>query len=166
VKLKAWLLGAVLAALSFGASAQSNGCTVLLCLAGNWKNISQCVPPVRDALRDLARGRAFPTCAMSGGPANSAAVTWMGPETCPPMYSYYDGDRGTWAGCNYAGAINVRVNGADWAQVFWNFGGDTSTLYSPDAKRQLGDSIDPTYDRDLAAWLRPPPPVNECWWCN
>ena len=48
------------------------GCLVLLCFAApRWQAIAQCVPPIREALRDLARGRAFSTCAMSG-PDNSA----------------------------------------------------------------------------------------------
>lgn len=66
-----WPLGhrwsaAFMSALVFTAAPASaraaDGCTVLLCLAGNWRNISQCVPPVRQALRDLMLGRGFPVC--------------------------------------------------------------------------------------------------------
>ena len=38
-----------------------DGCKLLLCMAGNWQNISQCTPTVRQALRDVARGRGWPT---------------------------------------------------------------------------------------------------------
>src|SRR5678809_1218397 len=45
----------------------ADGCLVLLCLAApNWRAIAQCVPPVQSVLRDLARGRPFPSCSMSG----------------------------------------------------------------------------------------------------
>jgi len=59
-------------ALSMPASAV-DGCLVLLCLAApSWRAIPQCVPPITDVLRDLARGRPFPTCAMgSAGNAGS-----------------------------------------------------------------------------------------------
>ena len=44
-----------------------DGCTVLLCFAApNWRSIPQCVPPIQQVLRDLARGKPFPTCAMAG----------------------------------------------------------------------------------------------------
>ena len=43
-----------------------DGCKVLLCLAGNWRSIGACVGEVRQALRDLARGKAWPTCDFAG----------------------------------------------------------------------------------------------------
>ena len=53
-----------------------DGCLVLLCFAApSWRAIPQCVPPIKQVLRDLALGRMFPTCAMSG-PANSASHRW------------------------------------------------------------------------------------------
>ncbi len=64
------LLAASLSLVS-GAAHSNDGCTVLLCLAGNWRQIGQCVPPVQQALRDLARGRAWPTCDMGGSPYSS-----------------------------------------------------------------------------------------------
>ena len=47
-----------------------DGCKLLLCMAGNWQNISQCTPTVRQALRDVARGRGWPTCSMGGDSAS------------------------------------------------------------------------------------------------
>ncbi|RZA15171.1 MAG: hypothetical protein EOP02_25220, partial [Proteobacteria bacterium] len=36
----------------------ADGCVVLLCLAApSWRAIPQCVPPIRQLFRDLARGR-------------------------------------------------------------------------------------------------------------
>jgi hypothetical protein len=51
----------------------SEACTVLLCLAGNWRSIDQCVPPVRRMLRNLALGRSFPICAFASVPTLNLA---------------------------------------------------------------------------------------------
>ena len=132
----------------------ADGCKVLLCLAGNWSNISQCVPPVREVLRDVARGRPWPSCSMGG--ASNTALQWATEATCPPFYSYYDPDRGSWAGCRYDGMISVRVNGSPWSDLFWSTSGDpTSTRYYTQARTALGAAIDPTYDRDAAAYVPP-----------
>ena len=137
--LATWLLPAVAMA--------ADDCTALLCLAGNWRAIPACVPPVEAVLRDLARGRAFPTC-----PGNSTSTTVPSEATCPPMYSLYNPDSGNWTGCSYEGITSVTVNGAAWFDVFWNVGGDTSTRYTLAARTQLGTFIDPKFDADQAAW--------------
>ena len=42
-------------------------CLVLLCLAApSWRAIPQCVPPVQQVFKDLAKGKPFPTCSTSG----------------------------------------------------------------------------------------------------
>lgn len=58
-----------------------DGCKLLLCMAGNWQNIAQCAPTVRQALRDLARGRAWPTCSMGGNSASGNQ--YVAPVQCP-----------------------------------------------------------------------------------
>lgn len=126
-----------------------DGCELLLCLAGNWKLIPVCVPTVRQALHDVARGRPFPTCSMAGA-GNTATHRWTTQTTCPTFYSTYDASLGSWAGCVYSAVISVEVNNAPWADVFWSMSGDTSTRYYNAARAQLGGSIDPTYDRDAA----------------
>jgi len=65
-----------------------DGCLVLLCFAApNWRAVPQCVPPIRQVLRDLARAKAFPTCAMAGA-GNSAQHSWArAPSHCPPQYT-------------------------------------------------------------------------------
>src|SRR4051812_12934398 len=65
-----------------------DGCLVLLCLAApSWSSIAQCVDPVRQVLRDLARGRPFPSCAMAGA-GNTAQQQWASPpDFCPPQYT-------------------------------------------------------------------------------
>jgi hypothetical protein len=60
------------------------GCEVLLCLANpnGPTAVAPCVPPIRRLWRELARGHAFPTCAMATGPG--------GRSYAQPVSSYYD----------------------------------------------------------------------------
>lgn len=72
---KKYCIGGIIAAslLSPAISrADEYGCTVFLCLAvpsdqGGWQSVGECIAPVRRMLRDLVRGRGFPTCDMSDG---------------------------------------------------------------------------------------------------
>lgn len=144
-----------------------DGCLVLLCFAApSWRAIPQCVPAITSVLRDLARGRVFPTCGMSG-PGNNASHRWASaPENCPPQYTWvYEGELGPVYNCTYSGAVSVNVNGAPWAQVWWRMDGDSVTEYSPAAKAQLG-TWDTRFEDDYAAWLAslppPPPPCPDC----
>jgi hypothetical protein len=144
--------------------AHADGCKVLLCLAGNWRDISQCVPPVRKALRDVARGRGWPSCGMSGS-GNGASHTWANaPSNCPPQYTVtVDAESGTRQVCTYSGVVRVNVNGRPWSTVWWNREGeDTVTEYSAEAKRQLGAHADTKFDDDYAAWLASVPPAPTC----
>lgn len=139
-----------------------DGCLVLLCFAApSWRSVPQCVPPIRQVLRDLARGRAFPTCGMAGA-GNTARHRWASaPGFCPPQYTRtHDGESGPLVTCDYMGAVSVSIEGALFARTWWNMGGDTVTDFSPVAKRQLG-SWDTRFDDEHAAWLSalPPPPA-------
>ena len=141
-----------------------DGCTVLLCFAApNWRSIPQCVPPIQQVLRDLARGKPFPTCAMAGA-GNSANHAWASaPGYCPPQYTRVsDGESGPIYSCDYTGAVSVSINGAPFARTWWSMAGDTVTEFSPAAKSQLG-SWDKRFDDDYAIWLAslpPPAPAN------
>ncbi|MCY4754638.1 hypothetical protein [Pelomonas aquatica] len=131
-----------------------DGCTVLLCLAApSWRSIEQCVPPVRQVLRDLARGKPFPTCAMAGA-GNTASHTWSAaPNFCPQQYTrVYDGPNGALYTCDYDGAISVTVDGVPFARTWWSMSGDSVTDFSPAAKAQLG-TWDKRFDDEFAAWL-------------
>jgi hypothetical protein len=140
-----------------------DGCLVLLCFAApSWRSIPQCVPPVTQVLRDLARGKPFPTCGMAGT-GNSASHTWASaPGYCPPQYTrLYLEESGPIYSCDYSGAVSVSINGAPFARTWWNMGGDSVTEFSPAAKAQLG-TWDTKFDDDYAAWfaaLPPPAPV-------
>jgi hypothetical protein len=138
-----------------------DGCLVLLCFAApSWKSIPQCVPPIRQVLRDLARGKAFPSCGMVGA-GNSAQHAWASaPGNCPPQYTRIrEAESGPIYTCEYTGAVSVSINGKLFARTWWNMGGDTVTDFSPVAKAKLG-SWDTRFDNEYAAWrsARPPAP--------
>lgn len=144
-----------------------DGCLVLLCFAApSWRAIPQCVPPITQVLRDLARGRPFPTCGMSG-PGNSARHQWSSaPDYCPPQYTHaVEVENGIVYSCDYSGAVTVQIDGAQWARTWWSMGGDSVTEFTPAAKAQLG-TWDTRFDDDYAAWLAsqppPPPPCPTC----
>ena len=141
-----------------------DGCQVLLCFAApSWRAVPQCVPPITQVLRDLARGKAFPTCAMSG-PGSAADHAWSeAPNFCPPQYtrSYSSGSGPTYT-CDYMGVVSVMVDGSLFTRTWWTIDGDTSTEFTPAAKAQLG-TWDTRFDDDYAAWLntrRPHTPVD------
>ena len=144
-----------------------DGCKVLLCFAApSWRSIPQCVPPIQQVLRDLARGRPFPTCAMSG-PPNSASHQWSSaPGYCPPQYTrVFDGESGPVYSCDYTGAVAVNIDGVLWARTWWSFAGDSVTEFTPAAKAQLG-TWDTKFDADYATWLASlPPPAPPCPTC-
>ena len=138
-----------------------DGCLVLLCFAApNWRAIPQCVPPVRQVLRDLARGKPFPTCGMAGA-GNSASHAWASaPGNCPPQYTrIFAAEGAPIYSCDYTGAVSVSINGAPFTRTWWSMGGDTVTEFSAAAKEQLG-SWDTRFDDDYVAWQAtlPPPP--------
>lgn len=137
-----------------------DGCIVLLCLAApSWSAIPQCVPPIRQLLRDLARGRAFPICGMSG-PGNTATHNWASaPDHCPPQYTrVFEGELGLVYSCDYAGAVAVNVDGALWSRTWWTMAGGTVTEYTPAAKAKLG-TWETRFDDDYAAWVASLPPT-------
>jgi len=132
----------------------ADGCPVLLCLAApSWRAIPECVPPIQQLFRDLARSRAFPTCAMAGA-GNSASHAWASaPGRCPPQYSgVYDGPDGPRHSCDYSGAIAISVDGAGFATTWWSTSGNTVTAFSAAAKALLG-TWDTRFDDDYTAWL-------------
>lgn len=134
-------------------AAAVDGCLVLLCFAApSWRAIPQCVPPITDVLRDLARGRPFPTCGM-GGAGNAGSHQWASaPANCPPQYSYASElESGIAYSCGYTGVVTVQIDGSLWSRTWWSMGGHTVTDFSPAAKLRMG-SWDTKFDDDFAAW--------------
>lgn len=130
-----------------------DGCLVLLCFAApSWRTIPPCVPPIKQVLRDLARGKSFPTCAMVGGGSRAANQWASAPDNCPPQYTHMFATEGTNPHvCDFQGAISVYTEGVLFARTWWTFDGDTSTEFTETAKKQLG-TWDNRFDRDLQAW--------------
>lgn len=65
-KLKLIFFGCAAMAFTGAAQASDFGCQALLCFAGG-KNVTECAPTIKKVLKDMAKGKAFPHCAMSGG---------------------------------------------------------------------------------------------------
>src|SRR5438445_13852636 len=77
-----------------------DGCTVLLCLAGSWQSIGECIAPVEQLFAELWNGDPFPSCNMASAPSasgpqvgsSSARNKMIGgwntaPDpSCPPQY--------------------------------------------------------------------------------
>jgi len=129
--------GAVLA-LGLGISGPAHfgdGCNLLLCMAGNWQNISQCTPTVRQALRDVARGRGWPTCGMGGNSASGNQ--YVAPEQCPEQYITNAGTDESGRiiySCPFSGVVHVAVDGQPWSRTWWSPWGDPVVEWLPAAK--------------------------------
>ena len=134
-----------------------DGCRLLLCLAGNWQNISECAPTVRQALRDVARGHAWPTCNMAGNSASGNQ--YAAPERCPEQYisSVVTDDNGrVIASCPFSGVIHVAVDGQAWSRTWWSPSGDSVIEWLPAAKAAFARSagaMDERFAREHAAWV-------------
>jgi hypothetical protein len=154
--MRSWL-AAVALAFAAGAGHAADGCTVLLCLAGPWRSIPECVSPVRAALRDLAKGRGLPHCAMvSAGQGATSRIESASPDNCPPQYLHRSGvlpsGRVVYR-CAYDGVIRVAMDGGAWSDIWWAADGRTVTNFSPAARQQLGAAAaDTQFDDDYAAW--------------
>lgn len=123
---------------SFGfaqvAQASSHGCEVLLCMANprGPMALGECVPPIKRLFRDLARGRAFPTCSFSSGSgasagtssANYATNRAAGPRFCHPDYLVEIRGR---TRCTMKGAVTVYVEGVQKNRVWWDENGNSVT---------------------------------------
>ena len=143
--------------LGFSNSAHAvDGCKLLLCMAGNWQNISECTPTVRQALRDVARGRAWPTCTMAGN--NAGGNQFVAPAQCPEQYRTVSDD---WRdrvvySCPFSGVIHIAVEGQPWSRTWWSPSGESVVEWLPAAKAAFADSpdaMDDQFDRDHAAWV-------------
>lgn len=135
-----------------------DGCQVLLCLAApNWRAIPQCVPTIRELLRDLVRGHAFPSCA-TAGTGNNAGHQWtQAPTLCPPQYTLtINGPNGLTYQCLYSGVVTLNLRGAFWSRTWWDLDGASVTEFGSAAKHQLG-IWNTQFDDDHARWLATQP---------
>ncbi len=157
------LIAAAFVLLATPAAHAVDGCQVTLCLAGNWRNISVCVPPVEQVLRDMALGRSFPSCSMASASTGSTGSSSLNAsnqpitqDTCPPMFQEFQTDEMAqhYVGCQYMGAVSVSIGGQLWSTLYWNASGNSVISYSGTAKAQLGaGNYDTEFDTELAAWV-------------
>ncbi len=133
-----------------------DGCKVLLCMAGNWRQIAPCEPTVRQALRDVARGRGWPQCGMSSG--SETANQYVAPANCPEQYRTEHRDDIGQIGysCPFDGVVLVAVEGQPWSRTWWSTAGDTVVEWLPAARLALAsrpDVMDSRFTDDHAAWV-------------
>jgi hypothetical protein len=149
------LAASVLGAAFWAPAHAADGCTVLLCLAGNWKNIAECRPPVEEMMREVARGRHFPGCDSSGN--SQAGNTYLEPALCPIQYRRVVGQDENLQplyGCPFANVVNVAVEGVPWSRTYWS-GSDSVTEWLPAARAAFAQNptdIDERFNNDYAAW--------------
>lgn len=133
-----------------------DGCKVLLCMAGNWRQISQCEPTVRQALHDVARGRGWPQCSTGG---NGTANQQVMPDQCPEHYRSVvgkDHNDQDIISCPFTGVVHVAVAGQPWSRAWWSLSGETVIEWLPAAKVALADrpgAMDEQFERERAAWV-------------
>ncbi len=143
-----------------------DGCTVLLCLAGPWQSIRQCVAPVEQLFSELWNGDPFPSCKLASAPSATAASRPLGASSsagnrmiggwntapdpsCPPQYviqamrPFYT--------CQYAGVIRVTVKGVPWSTTYWSPTGTSVTNFTAAAQAR-GMTQDRRWLADLLAY--------------
>lgn len=152
-----WTLAVVAVGLVASTPAHAvDGCKVLLCMAGNWRQIAPCEPTVRQALRDVARGRGWPQCGMSGNSESANQMVW--PINCPEQYRTEGLDHRDEVAysCPYTGVVLVAVAGQPWTRTWWSTAGDVVVEWLPAARLALANSpgaMDTRFDDDHAAWV-------------
>ncbi len=147
-------LAVAAAGMAFSSSAHAvDGCKVLLCMAGSWRNIAACVPEVTKALRDLARGRVIPRCKMADGSYSSGGgfnyrQVWG--NDCPYYFrrftwysdpTYASGPEGSKYGwwtmeCEFDWVAELTINGQPWKRSYIGPSGSLEE-YQPAARAAL-----------------------------
>jgi hypothetical protein len=169
---KATLLAVVTVLLMAAAPARAvDGCKVLLCLAGPWRSISACVPPVEQLFSDLSNGEPFPPCRFANAAASSPSIpgtafsgnssasnVWMmslasNPDpNCPAQYVTQFTSIVKMYSCRYSAMIPVSVDGQWWSTTYWNRDGQSVTVWSPYALTVSGMQQSSQWTADLQAY--------------
>lgn len=163
-RLFAQLLATAAVLLGFATPAHAvDGCKVLLCFAGNWRDISQCRPEVEQALKDQAKGKGWPTCntTQPNGTQqteNSIVSRVIYGPSCPfyfrqwqfvPDPSYNTLENGTsWDGkiygkwqmtCQSTEILATTINGQPWKASYLLPDGSTFDQWMPAALAAMPD---------------------------
>jgi hypothetical protein len=171
------LLALVLTAATATPAQAVDACKVLLCLAGSWRSIPACVPEVRKVLRDMARGKVFPTCKMAQAPSGLGVTSTPGGYTgvsdrmlqgtnCPHYFRLWswlkdesqvspDGKpMGSWSmDCEYSSVAELTINGLAWKRTYANQY-EALEEWQPAAREALGLGFEPIEaDIRRAQWV-------------
>lgn len=127
-----------------------DGCKVLLCFAGNWRDISECRPEVEQALKDQAKGKGWPTCKETQPDGSVKTDNSIVPRTvfgpsCPYWARQWTfvpewGDitdkevYGLWRmSCAVTEIMAVTIDGKPWKKSYLMPDGSTLDEWSPEA---------------------------------
>jgi hypothetical protein len=126
------MAGVLLSSFNF-AQASDHGCQVLLCMAnpGGWSQIGECVPPMKKLFKDLAKGKAFPTCTFksadgvdTGTSSQHYAKNQSASQNfCPAGYLIPRKNKSP--RCAFKGAVTVYVDGQKANRVWWDENGES-----------------------------------------
>jgi hypothetical protein len=143
-----FIAAAVLGIAPLAAHADTWACEVVLCLSNpaGATAVSQCVPPIKKLFKNLAKGRAFPTCNMNSDASqgNSARNVMLSGRTCPAQFRYYVGKK---AFCQYQGVIDVKVSNQPYTRVYWSEGSTFTEGGSNQPVRLSGADGSPANDQ-------------------
>ncbi|PMS16799.1 hypothetical protein C0Z18_21870 [Trinickia dabaoshanensis] len=108
------------------------GCQVLLCLSnpGGPEQYSECVPPIERLWRALRHGDPFPTCDFGAGGSRGtfASNTFASADYCREDLLYWGGPEQSELLCRAFGAINVDIDNQLYTRVWWDVGGQGTTV--------------------------------------
>lgn len=150
-----WLAVAALAAAPAFAKADNWACEVVLCLSNpaGATAVAECVPPIKKLWRQLARGKGFPFCDMSGGgstPGNSVQNQRANGHNCPDEYRYWGGRHGNVPMCEFTGVVSVKIADQLYTRVWWNEGFSMTEDYSGGVKLPAAALAPATVDKATA----------------
>lgn len=128
------LLGGALALVLAAATPPAHavdGCKVLMCIAANWRDISECRPDVEGALRDVARGKGWPECSFSGSgseqpiPVTGSVRYDTMPNNCPEYFKSWflveTENSFVWDWyCSFTGYIDTYVDHHHWVRTYYD----------------------------------------------
>lgn len=138
----AMLFAAIALTIASPPAAAVDGCKVLLCFAGNWKDISQCRPEVEQALKDQAKGKGWPKCnetqaSSQTASSNSTVQKTLSGPACPYQFRTWDfqvnqaytesHDKlyGVWKmTCKYTYALDTTIDGKPWKRTYVDVNGN------------------------------------------
>jgi hypothetical protein len=174
-----FLAGLVILTASATPALAVDGCKVLLCFAGNWRDISECRPEVEQALKDQARGKGWPTCSTTQSDGSVTTDNSIVPRTiygpsCPywfrqwefvpdPTYNSLETGKaldgkiyGSWQmTCQTNEILAMTIGGQPWKASYVMADGSSIDRWLPAALAAMPEMAAATNTEDAvqAAWV-------------